>query len=132
MNINLKIPCFVSATCFLMFCSSPGDALANTIKFEIEQVSGKSPFLVKIKGPSLLLSHGTRKHGKWVACGYWIEWGDGPYSYSPSGTPPDCSKGFEHSYDKPGSYAVKATVFHPGHADETIVDWSETINVVVR
>ena len=92
----------------------------------------KAPFKVQVKGPGRLLDLGERKYGKWVGCGYWIEWGDGPQSYSPQGASVNCSEGFQHFYAKAGSYTAKASIFHPGSADETIVDWTETIAVIVK
>ena len=94
--------------------------------------SGKAPLTVRITGPVRLLALGHGSSQKWTGCGYDVFWGDGPESRSPEvrmGS--DCAEGFRHTYREPGSYALKARIWHPGPDDATKVDWSETQIITV-
>lgn len=96
---------------------------------KLAQSSGKAPFVVQIKGPKRLLKLSTGHRQKWIGCGYYVLWGDGPNSSSPSGS--DCADGLTHTFKEPGSYTVQATIYHLGPADEQINDWSSTAVVNV-
>ena len=98
----------------------------------VTQTSTKAPFGIRITGPNRLLEQGKKEWGKWVGCGYWVEWGDGPQSRWPQGLPKDCFEGLTHSYEKPGKYTVRAVIFHPGPADETVVDWESTVEIEIK
>jgi hypothetical protein len=98
----------------------------------VTQTSTKTPFGIRITGPDRLIEQGEKKWGKWVGCGYWVEWGDGARSRWPEGLPKDCTEGFTHSYENPGKYTVRAVIFHPGPADETVVDWTGTVEFEIE
>ncbi len=99
---------------------------------KLSSSAGKAPLNVRITGPARLLALGRGSSQKWTGCGYDVFWGDGPESRSPAvRVGSDCAEGFRHTYREPGSYTLKARIWHPGPDDATKVDWSDTAIITV-
>lgn len=98
----------------------------------LASAAGKAPFVVRITGPTRLVRLSTGRFQGRTGCGYFVLWGDGPYSSSPTGpTGSDCAEGLQHTFTEPGSYVVRATIYRLGPADESIDEWSDSAVVTV-
>lgn len=114
-----------SLTCWVFFAG------VNE-RLKVSKQSGPAPFAVQVIGPERLVRLARGYYQGWTGCGYSILWGDGPYSSSPQGpVGSDCSEGFKHLYEEPGTYVIKAKIYHLGPADEAIEDWSDQIAITV-
>jgi hypothetical protein len=97
-------------------------AAAPAERTELSVTAGDTPRSVRITGPKLLTALGKRRYGKWVGCGYSIQWGDGSGSPTgPSGA--DCAPGLSHIYANAGTYRIVAKTFHPAPNDRPVDDW---------
>jgi hypothetical protein len=95
--------------------------------------SGEVPFVIRVTGPKRLTKLGKGHHQGRTGCGYFVLWEDGPHSSSPRGPfGADCSEGFQHTFEKPGSYTIQATIFRLGPADESITEWTNKVVVHVQ
>lgn len=113
----------------LMLLAMP--LLNSAEKNELSVVPGDAPHSVRIAGPKGLTDLGRRQYGKWVGCGYSVQWGDG--SVSPAGPAgADCAIGLWHTYKDAGTYRVVAKTFHLAPNDSPIYDWTGETRAVVK
>lgn len=98
-------------------------------ELKLSPAEGKAPLTVSITGPEKLVKHGKGTPRKWVGCGFVINWGDG--TRTPDDLP-TCADGFKHVYKAPGTYQVKAALWHPGPNDAPRTDWSSSATVKVQ
>lgn len=117
----------VFACMLLAACRPPSNQSKD--KLELDVVAGTAPLTVRVKAPDSLLKLGRGKSRRWAGCGYLINWGDREDSYTPSGS--DCAEGLQHTYDKPGTYTIVASIWHPGPDDGPVTDWSDVQTVSI-
>jgi hypothetical protein len=126
--MKLRIPLvFLVSTLACAFYHAGGNE-----RLKLNRLSDPAPLAVQVIGPERLLRLGRGHYQGRAGCGYSILWGDGPYSSSPQGpVGSDCSEGLKHLYTDPGTYVIKANIYHLGPADEAIDDWSDQVVITV-
>ncbi len=125
---------FLRAILACIFAAVPFIATAEEtgLDLKVSASSGTAPCVVKILGPDKLVKLGQGRSQKWSGCGYTIFWADGPNSTSPvGGIGSACSEGFRHTYERPGTYHIRADIWHPGPDDGPVYDWGGRATVRV-
>lgn len=90
----------------------------------VSTLSGQAPLTVTITGPSRL----TQKHepdGFGLGCGYILDWGDQSKSSL-------CQPELTHIYRTPGTYIIKANIYHLSPTDASVVDWADEQVITVK
>jgi hypothetical protein len=67
--------------------------------------------------------------------GLWIEWGDGTSNpqFVAEQEGQSCSDSVRtHTFDKPGSYTIVVTLWHPGPADAPETDWEDSVTITLE
>ena len=98
------------------------------------------PCKIQIHGPDTFIKKAnqldpTREYFGFGRAGLTIDWGDGtswPKRREVIATSNDPDSITTHTYTVPGSYTVKARMFHPGPTDGAVVDWQGECTVVVE
>jgi hypothetical protein len=110
----------------------------------VEPLSGKAPHLVRIAGPTLVLTKIAECRFGWFEWtgpggnGVLVDWGDGTETFSLKELYTGDRRGEScaerqrrHVYAIPGTYRVKVEIWHPGPIDAPVTDWSGEAVVTV-
>lgn len=101
-------------------------AISVTGTLQIAPPEGRAPLGVHIVSPDALVKVRHETQTKWVGCGFNITWGDGESTVADK-----CADRLKHTYATPGTYIVRAEIWHPGPDDAPITDWADTTTIEV-
>ena len=130
-NMFLRNP--VSIALLMVFLGATGLSICHAETtgqpgaLKLSTTFGKAPLTVHVVGPDQLVRLGVGQPYKWVGCGMYVNWGDGPTEYVVQ-----CSQYLEHTYKAPGVFTVTATIWHTGPDDSPKTDWEDTVKVTIR
>ncbi len=103
------------------------NASTNNPTLDVSPLSGKVPLTVVLNGPQELVSRMKRGRAGGFDTSYTFTWGTGQGNLDPN--KPQI---LTHTYNKPGTYYVNASMLRPGSNDEMIGGVSGTATVVVE
>lgn len=103
-----------------------GGALSVSGTLQIAPPEGRAPLEVHIVSPDALVKVRHETPTKWVGCGFNVSWGDGESTVADK-----CSDRLKHNFAAPGTYIVRAEIWHPGPDDAPVTDWADTTTIEV-
>ncbi len=103
------------------------NASTNNPTLDVSPLSGKTPLTVVLSGPNELISRMKRGRAGGFDTSYSFTWGTGQGNLDPN--KPQI---LTHTYYKPGTYYVNATMLKPGSDDRMMGTFSGTATVTVE
>jgi hypothetical protein len=101
-------------------------AMSVSGTLQIAPPEGRAPLEVHIVSPDALVKVRHETPAKWVGCGFNVTWGDGDSTAADK-----CADRLKHAYATPGTYIVRAEIWHPGPDDAPVTDWADTTTIEV-
>lgn len=114
---------------FLLFLALPAaEAKRAPDVLTVNAASGPAPLVVKVSGPNILRQKATECVSTFGSYGFSVDWGDGSSAQPKEGK---CLEELEHTYTVPGTYALQASVYHPGPTDAPVYDFQGSLEIKV-
>ncbi|MDX2108455.1 MAG: PKD domain-containing protein [Candidatus Melainabacteria bacterium] len=124
-SINLSIAVTL-LFCHWQACAQPM-AKSKQPELNVSPLKGKAPLTVVLSGPQELVSRMQRGRNGGFDTSYSFTWGTGQGNLDPR-----IPQALSHTYYKPGTYYIGATLLKPGPSDDMMGSYVGSATVVVE